>query len=87
MCPTANTNSESVRVIRRGSRRVNIAIEGGRKTIPTANTVIASPERATVVRKPVATSGSRPAHDELGRTHQDGSRRQDVDDERQMPSD
>src|SRR4051812_17820003 len=60
-CPTANTARASTSVTRRGTRRVSSAIEGAPTIIPTANTVISSPARATLTRRSPAISGSSPA--------------------------
>ena len=60
-CPTANTPNASVNVTRRGNRNVSNAIDGAPTIIPTANTVIANPARATVVPKSAAISGNKPA--------------------------
>src|SRR6478672_6721728 len=57
----ANTIKARVKVVRRGRRRVSSTIDGAPRIMPTAKTVIASPERAIVVSKSVAISGRSPA--------------------------
>jgi hypothetical protein len=60
-CPAAKIPRASISVTRRGSRRVSSAVDGAPTIIPTANTVISSPARATLMCRSPAISGSRPA--------------------------